>query len=108
MSDSLSSTLFSTPLPTAIPESESASETDADSDDTGLDVGIDQPITSVEVMSAEPELDAASAQEEAQTEYLSTGNVMAGRVTILQPEGCLLYTSPSPRDQRGARMPSSA
>ena len=22
--------------------------------------------------------------------------------------GCLLYTSPSPRDQRGARMPSSA
>ena len=26
-------------------------------------------------------------------------------VTIL---GCLLYTSPSPRDQRGSRMPSSA
>ena len=25
-----------------------------------------------------------------------------------QPEICLLYTSPSPRDQRGARMPSSA
>ena len=24
------------------------------------------------------------------------------------PSGCLLYTSPSPRDQRGARMPSSA
>ena len=23
-------------------------------------------------------------------------------------DGCLLYTSPSPRDQRGARMPSSA
>ena len=23
-------------------------------------------------------------------------------------EACLLYTSPSPRDQRGARMPSSA
>ena len=22
--------------------------------------------------------------------------------------GCLLYTSPSPRDQRGSRMPSSA
>ena len=37
--------------------------------------------------------------------------------TIAQPEGsgravitgpCLLYTSPSPRDQRGSRMPSSA
>ena len=25
-----------------------------------------------------------------------------------QDEGCLLYTSPSPRDQRGSRMPSSA
>ena len=26
----------------------------------------------------------------------------------LNPESCLLYTSPSPRDQRGSRMPSSA
>ena len=26
----------------------------------------------------------------------------------LAPPGCLLYTSPSPRDQRGPRMPSSA
>ena len=25
-----------------------------------------------------------------------------------QSLGCLLYTSPSPRDQRGSRMPSSA
>ena len=24
------------------------------------------------------------------------------------PKTCLLYTSPSPRDQRGSRMPSSA
>ena len=24
------------------------------------------------------------------------------------PDDCLLYTSPSPRDQRGSRMPSSA
>ena len=24
------------------------------------------------------------------------------------PDSCLLYTSPSPRDQRGSRMPSSA
>ena len=27
---------------------------------------------------------------------------------ILTENGCLLYTSPSPRDQRGSRMPSSA
>ena len=26
----------------------------------------------------------------------------------LEPTSCLLYTSPSPRDQRGSRMPSSA
>ena len=26
----------------------------------------------------------------------------------IQGWGCLLYTSPSPRDQRGSRMPSSA
>ena len=27
---------------------------------------------------------------------------------ISQSDACLLYTSPSPRDQRGSRMPSSA
>ena len=27
---------------------------------------------------------------------------------VADPELCLLYTSPSPRDQRGSRMPSSA
>ena len=27
---------------------------------------------------------------------------------VLSCRGCLLYTSPSPRDQRGSRMPSSA
>ena len=26
----------------------------------------------------------------------------------LEVDDCLLYTSPSPRDQRGSRMPSSA
>ena len=28
--------------------------------------------------------------------------------TASDPEGCLLYTSPSPRDNRVSRMPSSA
>ena len=32
----------------------------------------------------------------------------SGRVAPEHPGGCLLYTSPSPRDQRGSRMPSSA
>ena len=32
----------------------------------------------------------------------------AGQPTLVPPNSCLLYTSPSPRDQRGSRMPSSA
>ena len=31
-----------------------------------------------------------------------------GRARAGTTRGCLLYTSPSPRDQRGSRMPSSA
>ena len=31
-----------------------------------------------------------------------------GQVTVALALTCLLYTSPSPRDQRGSRMPSSA
>ena len=30
------------------------------------------------------------------------------RIQLNKLKGCLLYTSPSPRDQRGSRMPSSA
>ena len=35
--------------------------------------------------------------------WIGFGNAFAA-----QDESCLLYTSPSPRDQRGSRMPSSA
>ena len=38
-------------------------------------------------------------------EKYPTGKEIAGKVRNLT---CLLYTSPSPRDQRGSRMPSSA
>ena len=31
-----------------------------------------------------------------------------GRLAAILVYACLLYTSPSPRDQRGSRMPSSA
>ena len=34
--------------------------------------------------------------------------VGANVVVVVVVLGCLLYTSPSPRDQRGSRMPSSA
>ena len=33
---------------------------------------------------------------------------IAKQEALLWEDGCLLYTSPSPRDQRGSRMPSSA
>ena len=37
------------------------------------------------------------------------GNVENPRIIVLDwYKYCLLYTSPSPRDQRGSRMPSSA
>ena len=38
--------------------------------------------------------------------HLSKGNLNGA--TILLGEGCLLYTSPSPRDRTRSRMPSSA
>ena len=34
--------------------------------------------------------------------------ILARRHDLNPVEACLLYTSPSPRDQRGSRMPSSA
>ena len=34
--------------------------------------------------------------------------IVEGTITRVWVEDCLLYTSPSPRDQRGSRMPSSA
>ena len=39
-------------------------------------------------------------------ELLLDGNSRQNLATFCQT--CLLYTSPSPRDQRGSRMPSSA
>ena len=33
---------------------------------------------------------------------------LADNKSVWQAFTCLLYTSPSPRDQRGSRMPSSA
>ena len=41
--------------------------------------------------------------------WMVTTNTNPGTFEVyLQSDTCLLYTSPSPRDQRGSRMPSSA
>ena len=42
------------------------------------------------------------------TKALFLAVIGAGLIAPVQAEDCLLYTSPSPRDQRGSRMPSSA
>ena len=41
---------------------------------------------------------------------IGEGTILSGDYTSIDwaSETCLLYTSPSPRDQRGSRMPSSA
>ena len=36
------------------------------------------------------------------------GGCYQGNISVMDKKTCLLYTSPSPRDQRGSRMPSSA
>ena len=41
-------------------------------------------------------------------ERMFTAASRAGRFSKFRYYYCLLYTSPSPRDQRGSRMPSSA
>ena len=47
--------------------------------------------------------------ETVQTSFQSgQAGLSALRVVAIEPTTCLLYTSPSPRDQRGSRMPSSA
>ena len=40
--------------------------------------------------------------------YFNADIVKKIKKSIAQAKNCLLYTSPSPRDQRGSRMPSSA
>ena len=46
--------------------------------------------------------------------YVSPLELLEDRIEIMEKDhldiinSCLLYTSPSPRDQRGSRMPSSA
>ena len=39
---------------------------------------------------------------------IDRGETLKNMAIIYMSNGCLLYTSPSPRDQRGSRMPSSA
>ena len=48
-----------------------------------------------------------SSEERAKREADAAARV-AGIEALLRDQACLLYTSPSPRDKRQSRMPSSA
>ena len=60
-----------------------------------------QPVTQLSTGSIE----GANHQLDEQAQSTDTAT---SDVTIERHRSCLLYTSPSPRDQRGSRMPSSA
>ena len=53
-------------------------------------------------------LDPERLIEHGESQRIRTAALAAERGAIVDRNGCLLYTSPSPRDQRGSRMPSSA
>ena len=58
------------------------------------------------------EENALPGQEVTLTAIPTVDDVIEAMKDVIDPElmvnVCLLYTSPSPRDQRGSRMPSSA
>ena len=54
----------------------------------------------IELLAEAPDVDVDLDQMDQQLDFLSEA--------VEQLQYCLLYTSPSPRDQRGSRMPSSA
>ena len=77
--------------------------------------------TSAGMMDCKKALNETGGDLEAAVDWLRTKGIAkadkkAGRiaaeglvaVALAPNSGCLLYTSPSPRDQRGSRMPSSA
>ena len=51
------------------------------------------------------DIGARPEQVEATVAMLDSGDTVP---FVARYRNCLLYTSPSPRDQRGSRMPSSA
>ena len=57
-------------------------------------------------------LEAHTSEEQEAMDRSTRGRSRSPRISegmsLEDRMGCLLYTSPSPRDQRGSRMPSSA
>ena len=59
------------------------------------------------VITQYPGASAIEVEEEV-SEPLEIAIQQLGQLDWVKSKSCLLYTSPSPRDQRGSRMPSSA
>ena len=85
--------------------------------DVGIsEVGVDSRFESVSPMRSKPSPTVllSTASELFKTSSMKETNLSlgGGLVAVWRKAGrsgvCLLYTSPSPRDQRGSRMPSSA
>ena len=69
-------------------------------------------INGLPVATVELKTDFTQSAEEARDQYkrdrLPENPATGRKHPLLTFKRCLLYTSPSPRDQRGSRMPSSA
>ena len=55
-----------------------------------------------------PQAEAVKQLKPSNVVVISEEDIKLNNEVVADYQGCLLYTSPSPRDQRGSRMPSSA
>ena len=62
----------------------------------------------VNCLFSEPQFNPAIIKSIAKDTKIKTGVLDPLGATLDKGKGCLLYTSPSPRDNRTSRMPSSA
>ena len=60
------------------------------------------------VFTLQPRYETRSEKILIEPEFLDERSLPQFKIVTKQVKVCLLYTSPSPRDQRGSRMPSSA
>ena len=68
-----------------------------------------QHVTQQTLAEAEPPAQVAMLESPQVTRLAEVESQLdTAELASAQPSRCLLYTSPSPRDQRGSRMPSSA
>ena len=97
---------FGQPQVTPVPDSQVPAPKEADPEfpTPAVGNGQDVPVES----DGEAEIDPSAPVETVEERYEDGRTKVRREVTLDLNGNCLLYTSPSPRDQRGSRMPSSA